>query len=140
MFKLIDINSHLENLPNRGKTAILALIDTKMSNDMDKVLTKLDAMESKFDARLDAMESKFDARLDAMESKFDARLDAMESKFDARLDAMESKFDAKFEATDKRFIALESSIKGIRWWIGSSIAAFGSLSGLVIYFITHIPK
>ncbi len=50
---------------------ILTFRNIKTEDDMDKVLNRLDAMESKFEARLDAMDSKFDAKFDALDSKID---------------------------------------------------------------------
>lgn len=69
MSNLTDISEQLEKLPIDGRKAITALIDIKTEDDMDKVLTKLDAMQSKFDAKFDAIESKFDAKFDALDSK-----------------------------------------------------------------------
>ncbi len=61
MSNLTEINEQLESLPDHERKAIVALIDIKTEDDMDKVLNRLDAMDSKFDAKFNAIESKFDA-------------------------------------------------------------------------------
>ncbi len=71
MSNLTNIFNQLQKLKTNQTEAIVALIDIKTEDDMDKVLNRLDAMESKFEARLDAMDSKFDAKFDALDSKID---------------------------------------------------------------------
>lgn len=45
--KTVEIAKHIENLPKDEKNAILAIIDLKVENDMDKVMSKLDSMNSR---------------------------------------------------------------------------------------------
>ena len=87
MPSLTEMHELFSNLKPDDAAAIIALIDHKTEDDMDKVLQKLDA---KF-ASLDAKFAKIDARFEAM----DARMDSMEKTFDARLDAMDAKIDTK---------------------------------------------
>ncbi|EMT8027864.1 hypothetical protein LQ018_002238, partial [Neisseria gonorrhoeae] len=46
----------LSGLNRQDAAAIVALIDLKTEDDMEKVLNKLDFMTQNFDARLDAFE------------------------------------------------------------------------------------
>ena len=74
---LSEISGKLDNLPEKEKKAILALIDYKTESDMKEVIMEIRNMESKFASKFDVIESKFDA----IESKFDSNFDAIESKF-----------------------------------------------------------
>ncbi len=65
MSNLTDIFKQLQRLPTNQTEAVVALIDIKTEDDMEKVLNKLDSMSS----RLEAMDSKFEAKLNAMDSK-----------------------------------------------------------------------
>lgn len=47
IMKTVEIAKHIENLPESEKNAILAIIDLKVENDMDKVMSKLDSMNTR---------------------------------------------------------------------------------------------
>lgn len=91
MPSLTEKHNLFSNLKPDDAAAIIALIDHKTEDDMDKVLQKLDAKFDAFDAKFEARFAKIDARFEAM----DARMDSMEKTFDARLDAMDAKIDTK---------------------------------------------
>ncbi len=59
MVNLTKIADNLEAIPSNQREAIINLIDIKVENDMEKVLQKLDSMETKFDAKIDALDAKF---------------------------------------------------------------------------------
>ena len=59
--ELENLENQMKNLPDKGKEAILALIDIKTEHEMDKVISKLDAMRQEFNAKFDAIENKFDS-------------------------------------------------------------------------------
>ena len=62
--KLENLENQIKNLPDKGKEAILALIDIKTEHEMDKVLGKLDAMRQESNAmrqEFNAIENKFDS-------------------------------------------------------------------------------
>ena len=67
---LSKISGKLDNLPEKEKKAILALIDYKTESDMKEVIMEIRNMESKFDSKFNAIESKFASKFDAIESKF----------------------------------------------------------------------
>ncbi len=71
MTELSKVEALASRLEEKDRLAIAGLIDLKTDEDRDKVLGKLDTIESKFDAKFDALESKFDAKFDALDSKFD---------------------------------------------------------------------
>ena len=71
MVNLSKLEALALQLNEKERLAIAGLIDLKTEDDMDKVLNKLDAIESKFDAKFDTIESKFDAKFDAVDAKFD---------------------------------------------------------------------
>ncbi len=104
---LSDHHEVLSRLNREDAAAIVALIDLKTEEDMDKVLNKLDAMQAGFHARMDSMEKSFDTRLDSMEKTVDARFDSMEKTVDARLTAMDHKIDTKINA--------------LYWFVGVSV-------------------
>ena len=56
---LSEISGKLDNLPEKEKKAILALIDYKTESDMKEVIMEIRNMESKFASKFDAIESKF---------------------------------------------------------------------------------
>ncbi|HFC1041264.1 TPA: hypothetical protein ACFB42_001240 [Neisseria gonorrhoeae] len=62
----------LSGLNRQDAAAIVALIDLKTEDDMEKVLNKLDFMTQNFDARLDAFEKSVDARFSAIDTKINA--------------------------------------------------------------------
>ncbi len=100
---------------NREDSAVIvALIDLKTEEDMDKVLNKLSSMEKSFDARLDSMEKSFDARMDSME----ARMDSMEKSVGTRLDSIERTFDAKLSAMDHK---IDTKINTLYWFVGIAV-------------------
>ena len=59
----------LSGLNRQDAAAIVALIDLKTEDDMEKSLNKLDSMTKNFDARLDAFEKSLDARFSSIEAK-----------------------------------------------------------------------
>ena len=60
----------LDNLPEKEKKAILALIDYKTESDMKEVIMEIRNMKYKFDSKFNVIEFKFDA----IESKFNILL------------------------------------------------------------------
>ncbi|MFV0434115.1 MAG: hypothetical protein ACK5LO_09065 [Leucobacter sp.] len=81
--------------------------------------TKLDGMDSKFEAKFDAMDAKFEAMDAKFEAKFDAvnaRFDAIDSRFDGidrrldRLDRRVDGIDSRLDAVDRRFDRLEGRL------------------------------
>lgn len=104
--------------------AIVALIDLKTEEDMDKVLNKLDAMQESFEAKFEG----FDARLNSMEKSFDSRLNSMEKSFDSRLNSMEKGFDSRLNAMDQK---LDTKINTLYWFVGIAV----TLAVAVIRFI-----
>lgn len=109
MTTLTEVHEQLERLPPENRAATLALIDMKTEDDMDKVLNRLDSMQTKFDAKFDAIESKFDAKFDAIESKFDSR-----------------------------FSELDSKIGNIRWFIGTGFALIGAILVLLPTYLKFL--
>ncbi|EMU0381092.1 hypothetical protein ACES80_001038 [Neisseria gonorrhoeae] len=73
----------LSGLNRQDAAAIVALIDLKTEDDMEKVLNKLDFMTQNFDARLDAFENSVDARISSFENSVDARFSAIDTKINA---------------------------------------------------------
>ncbi|EMS2531852.1 hypothetical protein FV811_000172 [Neisseria gonorrhoeae] len=73
----------LSGLNRQDAAAIVALIDLKTEDDMEKVLNKLDFMTQNFDARLDAFEKSVDARFSSFENSVDARFSAIDTKINA---------------------------------------------------------
>ncbi|HFC4951346.1 TPA: hypothetical protein ACFJRJ_000282 [Neisseria gonorrhoeae] len=73
----------LSGLNRQDAAAIVALIDLKTEDDMEKVLNKLDFMTQNFDARLDAFEKSVDACISSFEKSVDARFSAIDTKINA---------------------------------------------------------
>ena len=69
----------LSSLNRQDAAAIVALIDLKTEDDMEKVLNKLDFMAK----RLDAFEKSVDARISSFEKSVDARFSAIDTKINA---------------------------------------------------------
>ncbi len=67
MTELSKVEALASRLEEKDRLAIAGLIDLKTDEDRDKVLGKLDTIESKFDAKFEAVDAKFDA----LDSKFD---------------------------------------------------------------------
>ena len=67
----------LSGLNRQDAAAIVALIDLKTEDDMEKVLNKLDFMSKNFDARLDAFEKSVDARISSLEKNVDTKINAI---------------------------------------------------------------
>ena len=67
----------LSGLNRQDAAAIVALIDLKTEDDMEKVLDKLDFMSKNFDARLDAFEKSVDARISSLEKNVDTKINAI---------------------------------------------------------------
>ena len=67
----------LSGLNRQDAAAIVALIDLKTEDDMEKVLDKLDFMSKNFDARLDAFEKSLDARISSLEKIVDTKINAI---------------------------------------------------------------
>ncbi|ENW3467925.1 hypothetical protein HGM61_000953 [Neisseria gonorrhoeae] len=84
----------LSGLNRQDAAAIVALIDLKTEDDMEKVLNKLDFMTQNFDARLDAFEKSVDARISSFEKSVDARISSFENSVDTRFSAIDTKINA----------------------------------------------
>ena len=84
----------LSGLNRQDAAVIVALIDLKTEDDMEKVLNKLDFMTKNFDARLDAFEKSVDARISSFEKSVDARFSSFEKSVDARFSAIDTKINA----------------------------------------------
>ena len=97
----------LSGLNRQDAAAIVALIDLKTEDDMEKSLNKLDSMTKNFDARLDGL----DTRIRSFEQSLDARISSFEKSLDARFSSFEKSLDA-------RFSSIEAKINGIYWFIG----------------------
>ncbi len=108
MTELSKVEALASRLEEKDRLAIAGLIDLKTDEDRDKVLRKLDTIESKFDAKFDAFESKFDAKFEAVDAKFEA-------------------VDAKFDALDSKFDTLESRLGDFKWFVGVGFAFLGAL-------------
>lgn len=80
---LSEKHAVLSGLNRQDAAAIVALIDLKTEDDMEKVLNKLDFMTKNFDARLDAFEKSVDARISSFEKSVDARFSAIDTKINA---------------------------------------------------------
>jgi len=94
------VHKVLSGLNRQDAAAIVALIDLKTEDDMEKSLNKLDSMTKNFDARLDAFEKSLDTRISSFEKSLDARFSSFEKSLDAR------------------FSSIEAKINGIYWFIG----------------------
>ena len=120
MANLSQILELSQQLDQKDRAAIIALIDIKTEGDMQAVLNKLDMMGSQINSRFETMT----ARIDGLEAKMDARIDALETKMDARIDALETKMDARIDA-------LEKSIANIKWIVGIIVALAVAASRLL---------
>ena len=120
MANLSQILELSQQLDQKDRAAIIALIDIKTEGDMQAVLNKLDMMDSQINSRFEAIT----ARIDGLETKMDARIDALETKMDARIDALETKMDARIDALDK-------SISQIKWIVGIIVALAVAASRLL---------
>lgn len=109
MANLSQILELSQQLDQKDRAAIIALIDIKTEGDMQAVLNKLDMMGSQINSRFETMT----ARIDGLEAKMDARIDALETKMDARIDA------------------LEKSIANIKWIVGIIVALAVAASRLL---------
>lgn len=74
MANLSQILELSQQLNQKDRAAIIALIDIKTEGDMQAVLNKLDTMSSQLNSRFEAMT----ARIDGLETKMDARIDALD--------------------------------------------------------------
>ena len=74
---LSEKHAVLSGLNRQDAAAIVALIDLKTEDDMEKVLNKLDFMTKNFDARLDAFEKSVDARISSLEKIVDTKINAI---------------------------------------------------------------
>lgn len=84
----------LSGLNRQDAAAIVALIDLKTEDDMEKVLNKLDFMTQNFDARISSFEKSVDARFSSFENSVDARISSFENSVDARFSAIDTKINA----------------------------------------------
>ena len=88
MPKLSQTQAHISRLKPKEAAAIVALIDLKTEDDMDRVLNKLDVMQNRLDARLGSLEKSVDARLTSLEKSVDARFNSLEKSVDARFNML----------------------------------------------------
>ncbi len=113
MINLTKVADNLEAIPSNQREAIINLIDIKVESDMEKVLQKLDSMETKLDAKIDALETKFDTKIDALNTK---------------IDALDAKFSNKF--------------KSMYWLLGAVVVLFPlspTVNKLLTYLSSMIP-
>ena len=57
-----ELSEQLDNLPKGQKKTILAIINHETEVKMEKVLSRLDTIESKFESKFSAIESKFESK------------------------------------------------------------------------------
>ena len=55
---LENISENLKNLPDDQEKSILAIIDHKTEQDMEKVLNKFDVIKESMQAKMDSMQSE----------------------------------------------------------------------------------
>ena len=84
MPKLTETQELVSRLKPEEAAAIVALIDMKTEDDMDRVLNRLDVI----DARLGSLEKSVDARLTSLEKSVDARFNSLEKSVDARFNML----------------------------------------------------
>ncbi|MDO4642775.1 MAG: hypothetical protein Q4A74_02935 [Cardiobacteriaceae bacterium] len=95
MVNLSQLNSLIHQIKEKERVAIVALIDLKTEDNMEKVMNTLNNMSETFNARFKAFESKFEA----LESKMDSRFEAFESKFEV--------LESKIDSVEKRLTFLQ---------------------------------
>ena len=79
-----ELSEQLDNLPKDLKKPILAIIDHETEVKMEKVLSRFDTIQNKFENKFNAIQSEIRSIKDSMQS--------IESKFESKFSAIESKF------------------------------------------------
>ena len=73
---LENISENLKNLPDDQEKSILAIIDHKTEQDMEKVLNKFDVIKESMQAKMESMQAK----MDSMQFEIHAIKDSMQSE------------------------------------------------------------
>ena len=93
-----------------GLGGLMVALGTLMVISLGSIDSRLDSMETHFNARFDSVET----RIDSMETHFNARLDTMETHFNARFDSVE----ARLTAMDARLTAMEARMHDLNTRVG----------------------
>ena len=98
---LLNINSTLHDLKQ------------DMKRGFDRIDSKFDAMDRKFEAKFDGMDSKFETRFETKDKKFEA----LDKKFDARCDRLENRLWSNFLWLMGMIIGLAGLVAHTQHWI-----------------------
>ncbi len=80
----------------------------------ERMITRMDSMESRLTARMDSMDARMDSmenRMDSMEERLDAKIDSVAQRLDAKIDSVAQRLDAKIDSVAQRLDARIDSLK-----------------------------
>lgn len=66
--------SKAKHLTEGVDTRLLDLIDLKVGSDMERVLSRIDAIESRIDAKIDGVERRIDTKIDGVEKRLEDKI------------------------------------------------------------------
>ncbi len=90
------------NLPLITKEGILNVIDMKVEDEKDRLVSMMNHMEDRLTLKMDNMETRLNARMDSIESSLNARMDSIEIRLDQRIDKVELRIDNVEKSLGKR--------------------------------------
>ena len=97
-----------ESAGKEASSALLQIIEIKMSDFKSYIEQKFDAMNDK--------------------------ITSMNEKFEQKFTSMDEKFEQKFTSIEQRFTSIEQRFTSIQWMIGISFTALGLLIVLLKLF------
>ena len=119
------------DLPRNTKEGLLNVIDMKVEDEKDKLVTMMNHMEDRLTLRMDSMEAQMNARMDSMETQMNARMDNMEAQMNARMDKMDVRIDGVELRIDHLDTSLNKRMDTICWCMGIGFTILSVLITLV---------
>ncbi|MCY4128832.1 MAG: hypothetical protein OXG15_06270 [Gammaproteobacteria bacterium] len=121
----------------------LMIVDDMVDSGIDRVLKRIDDLESKMDNSIASLRSDMDSRFNVIDERFkvvDDRFDVIEKRFDSvdkRFDGVDARIDLVDSRIKERFDLIDGRLKTVATWqpIKGAASTIIGLAALVTFWL-----
>ncbi|MDI9358865.1 MAG: hypothetical protein QM528_07955 [Phycisphaerales bacterium] len=107
--KLNDIANEANKLPLDTKEPILKFIEYKTNDNMEKILTKIEALEMKMTTEIKALNTK----IDSLQTKMTTEIKTLDTKMTTEIKALDTKINTEIKSLEKETRTMQWFISGL---------------------------
>ncbi len=82
----------------------------QLSQKLDRMDTKFEAIQKNMDTKFEIMQKNVDAKFETMQKNMDTKLETMQKNMDAKFETMQKNMDTKLETLDTKFETLQKDV------------------------------